>query len=74
MYQQCIENPIYVFPEMKLLGLVSNFHIHAYVNDLYIPMNVGIRNEATQFHFLDYLFQIFVTVCLQCTLPESKLK
>ncbi len=25
----CKEDPIYVFPEMKLLGLVPNFHIHA---------------------------------------------
>ncbi len=32
----CKEDPIYVFPEMKLRGLVPSFHIH--VNDLYIPM------------------------------------
>jgi hypothetical protein len=42
--------PIYVFPEMKLLGLVvskielfsnvlsPNFHIHVSVQNLYIPM------------------------------------
>jgi hypothetical protein len=34
---QCIENPIYVFPEMKLRGLVPNSYIHVYVSDLYIP-------------------------------------
>ncbi len=26
--------PIYVFPEMKLRGLVPNFHIHVSINDL----------------------------------------
>jgi hypothetical protein len=33
----CIENPIYVFPEMKLHGLVPNSYIHVSVSDLYIP-------------------------------------
>jgi hypothetical protein len=33
----CTENPIYVFPEMKLSGLVPNAHIHVSVSDLYIP-------------------------------------
>jgi hypothetical protein len=27
----------YVFPEMKLHGLIPNFHIHEFVSDLYIP-------------------------------------
>jgi hypothetical protein len=27
-----------IFPEMKLRGLVPNFHIHVSVSDLYIPM------------------------------------
>jgi hypothetical protein len=33
----CKKNPIYVFPEMKLRGLVPNFYIHVSVSDFYIP-------------------------------------
>jgi hypothetical protein len=33
----CTENPIYVFPEMKLRGLASNSYIHVSVSDLNIP-------------------------------------
>jgi hypothetical protein len=33
----CKEDSIYVFPEIKLRGLVPNFHIHTSVSDLYIP-------------------------------------
>jgi hypothetical protein len=33
----CKEDPIYVFTEMKLRGLVPNFHNHVSVSDLYIP-------------------------------------
>jgi hypothetical protein len=33
----CKEDPIYIFPEMKLRGFVSNFDIHVSVSDLYIP-------------------------------------
>jgi hypothetical protein len=33
----CKQNPIYVFPERKLRGLLSNFHILVYVSNLYIP-------------------------------------
>ncbi len=35
----CIKNPIYVFPEMKLRGLVPNSYIQESVSDLYIPRN-----------------------------------
>jgi hypothetical protein len=31
------ENPIYVFPEMKLRSLVPNSYIHVSVSGLYIP-------------------------------------
>jgi hypothetical protein len=33
----CKEDPIYVFSEMKLRGLVPNFHIHVSVSELHIP-------------------------------------
>ena len=33
----CTEIPIYVFPEMKLRGLVPKSYIHVSVSDLYIP-------------------------------------
>ncbi len=33
----CTENLIYVFPEMKLCGLVPNSYIHFSVSNLYIP-------------------------------------
>ncbi len=32
------QDPIYVFPELKLPCVVPNFHIHISVSDLYIPM------------------------------------
>jgi hypothetical protein len=33
----CTKNPIYVFPEMKLRGLVSNSYVYVSLSDLYIP-------------------------------------
>jgi hypothetical protein len=34
----CTENPIYVFPEMKMRGHVPNSYTHVSVSDLYIPL------------------------------------
>ncbi len=34
--QHCTENLIYIFPEMKLCGLIPNSYIHVSVNVLYI--------------------------------------
>jgi hypothetical protein len=63
----CTENPIYVFPEMKLRGLLPNSYIHVSVSYLCIPRiarryNVEIErqniiilfgnDEAAQFSFL----------------------
>ncbi len=33
----CTENPICIFPEMKLRGLVPNSYIHVSLSDLYNP-------------------------------------
>jgi hypothetical protein len=33
----CTDNPIYVFPEMELRGLVPSSYIHVSVSELYIP-------------------------------------
>jgi hypothetical protein len=32
-FVHCTENPIYVFPEMKLRGVVPNSYIHVSVSD-----------------------------------------
>jgi hypothetical protein len=37
----CTENPIYVFPEMKLRSLVPNSYIHVSVSHLYFPRQLG---------------------------------
>ncbi len=35
--QHCAKNPIYVFPDIKLYGLVPNSYIHVAESNLYIP-------------------------------------
>ncbi len=37
----CTENPIFVFPEMKMRGLIPNSYIHVSVSDFYIP-SIGL--------------------------------
>ncbi len=44
---QCKQDPICVFPEMKLLGLVPNFHIHVSVSDLHIPKDSPPKEERS---------------------------
>jgi|LakMenEpi03Aug12_release.lakeMendotaPanAssembly.Ray.scaffolds.fasta_scaffold673048_1 hypothetical protein len=39
-WMHCTENPIYVFPEMKLSGLVPNSYIQVSVSNLYISESV----------------------------------
>jgi hypothetical protein len=68
LYSTLKEDPIYVFLEMKLRGLVPNFHIHVSVGDLYIP-TIGLpillqihecRNwerSHAQIHFWEHLFR-----------------
>ncbi len=43
----CTENPIYVFPEIKLRGLIPNSYIHVSVSDLYIP-RIGLPKWLQQ--------------------------
>jgi hypothetical protein len=49
----CKQDPTYVFPEMKLSGLFPNVHIH-------VSVNVEIRNEAAQFPFWNYYFELLI--------------
>jgi hypothetical protein len=37
LQRHCTKKSKQLFPEMKLRGLVPNFHIHVSVSDLYIP-------------------------------------
>jgi len=43
--QHWARNPIYVFQEMKLRGLVPISYIHVSMSDLYIPRNVEIGRQ-----------------------------
>ncbi len=74
----CKQDPLYVFPEMKLRGLVLNFHIHVcicerfiYYHDWSTYFAAGTGNKAAHFHFWEYLFQICGTVSLQCRILSN---
>jgi hypothetical protein len=48
VYLHYTENPIDVFPKMKLRGFVPNSYIHLSVSDLYIPriaLPTGLRQN-----------------------------
>ncbi len=47
----CNVNPIYVFPEKELCGLIPNFRMHVSVSGLYIPRmgpHIFLCNKNTQ--------------------------
>ncbi len=43
--QYCKQDPIYAFPEIKLRGLVPNFHIHVPVSDFHIYSHLLQQNR-----------------------------
>jgi hypothetical protein len=60
-----MKNPIYVFPEMKLSGLVPNSYIHGSVSDLYI-LRISLPIWLQQNRVIDHgniALQSASTVC-----------
>jgi hypothetical protein len=47
LQMHCIENSKQIIPEMKLRGLVPNFHIHVSVSDLYDP-TIGLQTQYSK--------------------------
>ncbi len=64
--ESCREDPIYVFPEMKLRGLFPNFHIHVSVSDHIQYFQDLSSYFAAAVSFLGIFVSIFGTVSLQC--------
>ncbi len=46
--EHCTKNPIYVFPEMKLHGLVPSSYNNVPVSNLYIPQDWSAYLAATK--------------------------
>jgi hypothetical protein len=66
----CTENPIYVFPEMKLQGLVSSY-IHVSVSDLYIYI-FNLKSFDLRLTFgRPHLFSLILLCVLQDILLTS---
>jgi hypothetical protein len=67
----CKHDPIYVFSGMNLRGLVSNFHIHVSVSDLYLltistPILLQQDRWAAQFHFWQFVFNFWCSAVALC--------
>jgi hypothetical protein len=74
--RHCKEDPIYVFQEMKLRGLVPNFHIHVSVSDLCIsticpPILLQFHFWNTCSNFRYSVFASAIAIPVNCmNLPE----
>jgi hypothetical protein len=67
----CTENAKHIFPEIKLHGLVPNFHTHVFVDDLYLS-----RDRSTYFATANrWTDRIILLLCyssvLEITRPHS---
>jgi hypothetical protein len=68
-HTHCNENPIYVFPEKELRGLIPNFHFHVSVNDLYIPRigpHIFLQQNKQTVPLLMLYIPILGNPALQC--------
>ena len=63
---QCTKNPIYVFTEMKLSGIIPISYIHVSVSSLYIPWSVclfGYSKISRSILWWIYKFLIYIYKC-----------